>query len=319
MARIQMDRSGEMEVFAAVVRARSFSSAAQSLDLTPSGVSKLVARLEARLGSRLLVRTTRALTLTEEGEAYFEAAAKIIQQLDEADEAATPGTVRGRLRVNASVPFGSIYVIPIAQAFMELYPQIMVDLSLTDDMIDLVTQPADVAIRVGTLSDSALMARKLGQTRRIICAAPSYLERYGGPLSPQDLTQHECLVFNFRRQPGVWPFVVESQLHNQSVNGRLSVNNGETMRQLAVAGAGIARLGHFHIAEDLEAGRLIQVLDRYNTDDIEVIHAVHVGGGCIPYRVRCFIDYLSENLRQHSVLQRPFVRAAKAPKLAGVA
>jgi DNA-binding transcriptional LysR family regulator len=174
-----MERSGEMEVFARVVQEGGFSAAARSLDLTPSAVSKLIARLEARLGTRLLVRTTRALTLTEEGEAYHHAALKILQDLNDADQEASGGAVRGRLRVNATIPFGTMFVAPAMPAFIARNPDLIVDLSFTDGIVDLVAEKTDVAIRMGNLPDSGLIARKLGQSRRVVCAAPSYLERRG--------------------------------------------------------------------------------------------------------------------------------------------
>lgn len=294
MPRIPMERSGEMEVFLRVVREGGFSAAARSLDLTPSAVSKLIARLEARLGARLLVRTTRALTLTEEGLAYQRAALRIVRELDEADQAASAGAVRGRLRINSSIPFGTMFIAPTLPTFMARHPDLIVDLSLTDDVIDLLTVRADVAIRMGTLPDSALIARKLGQSRRIICAAPSYLARRDVPQVPGDLGRHDCLTFNFRRAQVGWPFREDGRDLEQPVSGSLQVNNGETMRQLALAGVGIARLGWFHVAADIAAGALLPVLEQHNPGDLELIHAVHVGGGQVPGRVRAFIDHMAE-------------------------
>jgi DNA-binding transcriptional LysR family regulator len=291
-----MERSGEMEVFARVVEEGGFSAAARALDLTPSAVSKLIARLEARLGTRLLVRTTRALTLTEEGEAYHRAARAILPQLNEAEEAAGAGAVRGRLRINASIPFGAMYVAPALPAFLARHPDLRIDLSLTDDVVDLLGARADVAIRMGTLPDSALTARKLGQSRRVVCAAPGYLARHGTPQHPSDLDRHDCLGFNFRRWRAGWPFIVDDREILQPVAGSLTVNNGETMRQLALAGAGIARLGLFHVAADIAAGALVPILEAYNPGDPELIHAVHIGGGQVPHRVRVFIDYMVEVL-----------------------
>jgi DNA-binding transcriptional LysR family regulator len=240
-----MERSGEMEVFARVVQEGGFSAAARSLDLTPSAVSKLIARLEARLGVRLLVRTTRALTLTEEGEAYNHAARRILQELDDADQAVAGGSVRGRLRVNTTIPFGTMFVAPAMPAFLTRNPHLIVDLSFTDGIVDLVAEKTDVAIRMGNLPDSGLIARKLGQSRRVVCAAPAYLERMGKPETPADLERHDCLTFSFRRAHPLWPFRQDGRDVEQPVTGSLVVNNGETMKQMALAGAGIARLGLF--------------------------------------------------------------------------
>lgn len=287
-----MDRSGEMEVFARVVREGGFSAAARSLDLTPSAISKLVARLEARLGARLLVRTTRALTLTEEGAAYHQAALRILQDMAAAERVAAGGAIRGRLVISASLPFGRMVVAPAVATFLARHPDMVIDLSLTDEMVNLVAQKADIAIRMGDLPDSALMARKLGQSRRVVCAAPAYLARKGVPAAPADLRHHDCLAFTFRRAGAGWPFSVDGREETQPVAGPLSVNNGETLRQMALAGVGIARLGLFHVAEDIARGDLVPVLEDHNPGDLEQVHAVHVGGGPVPTRVRAFIDHL---------------------------
>lgn len=298
-----MERSGEMEVFARVVQEGGFSAAARSLDLTPSAVSKLIARLEARLGARLLVRTTRALTLTEEGEVYHHAALRILQELNDADQEAAGGAVRGRLRVSATIPFGTMFVAPTMPAFIARNPHLIVDLSFTDGIVDLVAEKTDVAIRMGNLPDSGLIARKLGQSRRVVCAAPAYLERRGKPQMPADLGRHDCLTFNFRRARPSWLFHQEGRDLEQPVMGSLVVNNGETMKQMALAGAGIARLGLFHVAEDIAAGRLVSLLEDWNPGDLEMVHAIYVGGGPVPHRVRAFIEYMIETLAGSSLLK----------------
>jgi DNA-binding transcriptional LysR family regulator len=303
MPRILMERSGEMEVFARVVQEGGFSAAARSLDITPSAVSKLIARLEARLGTRLLVRTTRALTLTDEGEAYHHAALKILQDLNDADQEASGGAVRGRLRVNATIPFGTMFVAPAMPAFIARNPDLIVDLSFTDGVVDLVAEKTDVAIRMGNLPDSGLIARKLGQSRRVVCAAPSYLERRGKPETPADLEHHDCLTFNFRRARPSWPFRFEGHDVAQPVTGSLVVNNGETMKLMALAGAGIARLGLFHVTAEIAAGRLVPLLEDCNAGDLELVHVIYVGGGPIPHRVRAFIEYMIETLNGSPLLK----------------
>jgi DNA-binding transcriptional LysR family regulator len=295
-ARVTMERSGELEVFLRVVQEGAFAAAARSLDLTPSAVSKLVARLEARLGARLLVRTTRALSLTDEGEAYHRAGLEILQALDAAEQAAAAGAVRGRLRVSASLPFGAMFIAPLIPTFLQRHPDVVVDLSLTDELVDLVAQRTDVAIRVGELGDSGLKARKLGQTRRVLVAAPSYLARAGRPETPHDLARHECLAFNFRRAGTIWRFVVDGREFEFPVSGNLLVNNGETMRQMVLAGAGVARLGRFHVADALAAGALVALLENYNPGDLEIVSALYLGGGVPQPRIRAFIDYLVEAL-----------------------
>ncbi|WP_018898110.1 LysR family transcriptional regulator [Rhizobium sp. 2MFCol3.1] len=303
MPRILMERSGEMEVFARVVQDGGFSAAARNLDLTPSAVSKLIARLEARLGTRLLVRTTRALTLTEEGEAYYHAALRILQELNDADEEASGGAVRGRLRINTTIPFGTMFVAPAMPDFVARNPGLIVDLSFTDGIVDLIAEQTDVAIRMGNLPDSGLIARKLGQSRRVVCAAPSYLERLGYPMVPADLGQHDCLTFNFRRATPSWPFRVEGREIAQPVKGSIVVNNGETMKQMVLAGAGVARIGLFHVAEEIAAGRLVALLEEHNAGDLELVHAVYVGGGPLPHRVRAFIEHMAVTLSASPLLQ----------------
>jgi DNA-binding transcriptional LysR family regulator len=303
MPRILMERSGEMEVFARVVEKGSFSAAARSLDLTPSAVSKLIGRLEARLGTRLLARTTRALTLTEEGVAYHRAAERILGELNAADQAVATGSARGRIRVNASVPFGTCFVAPSIGRFLASHPNLTVDLSFTDEVVNLLEEKADVAIRVGNLPDSTLKARKLAQGRRVVCASPDYLKRHGTPQVPADLSKHNCLTFNFRRSRIGWPFRHKRREFEQPVSGNLLVNNGETMRQIVLSGVGIARLGRWHVADAIKSGALVPLLEDFNPDDLELIHAVYLGGGNVPGRVRTFIDHMIETLGRSDVFE----------------
>jgi DNA-binding transcriptional LysR family regulator len=303
MPRILMERSGEMEVFARVVQDGGFSAAARNLDITPSAVSKLIARLETRLGTRLLVRTTRALTLTEEGEAYHHAALRILQELNDADQEAADGAVRGRLRINTTIPFGTMFVAPAIPDFIARNPDLIVDLSFTDGIVDLVAEKTDVAIRMGNLPDSGLIARKLGQSRRVVCASPDYLARRGSPETPADLEHHNCLTFNFRRARPSWPFRSKGQEIAQPVKGSIVVNNGETMKQMALAGAGIARVGLFHVADEIATGRLIPLLEEHNPGDLELVHAVYVGGGPLPHRVRAFIEHMVVTLGDSPLLK----------------
>ncbi|MEO8319721.1 MAG: LysR family transcriptional regulator [Bradyrhizobium sp.] len=303
MSRVLMERSGEMEVFARVVDKASFSAAARSLDLTPSAVSKLIGRLEQRLGVRLLARTTRALTLTEEGAVYHRAAERILQDLNEADQAVATGSARGRIRVNASVPLGTSFVAPSIGRFLAAHPNLTVDLSFTDEVVNLLEENADVAIRVGNLPDSTLKARKLAQSRRVVCASPDYLKRHGTPLVPVDLAQHNCLTFNFKRSRIGWPFRHKRREVEQPVSGNLQLNNGETMRQIVLSGTGIARLGRWHVADAIQSGALVPLLEEFNPGDLELVHAVYLGGGNVPGRVRAFIDHMIETLGSSDVFE----------------
>lgn len=291
------DRARELEVFAATVQGGSFSAGGRALGLTPSAVSRAIDRIETRLGVRLMLRTTRALTLTAEGQAYLRAARRILADLDDAErEIADQGAPRGRLRVSAALAHGRQCVVPLLGDFSHLYPHILVDISLSDAIADIASGEADVAIRFGVLADSAMTARRIGQTGRTIVASPEYLARRGTPQVPEDLHDHNCLNFNFRRAEPIWPFRKDGRDYALTVQGNIEANNGETLVQLALAGVGVARVGNFSVAVELAAGRLVSVLDAFNPGDVEQIHAVFVGGTNLPARVRVFIDYIASRL-----------------------
>ena len=286
-----------MEVFVATADAGSLSAAGRRLGLTPSAISRTVDRIEARLGVRLLLRTTRRLTLTAEGQSYLTAARRILGDLDDAEQAvADQGAPRGRLRVSAALAHGRLVVVPLLKDFVALYPHILVEISLTDAVVDVAAGQADVAIRFGRLADSGLTARKIGETGRIVVASPEYLARRGEPAKPEDLYDHDCLNFSFRRMEPVWPFRRDGVDFALTVKGPVEANNGETLTQLARDGVGITRVGAFSAEEDIREGRLVPLLEAYNPGDREAIHAVFVGGANTPARVRVFLDYLAERL-----------------------
>ena len=293
MSLVQMERSGEMEVFVKVAQEGGFTAAARGLGLTPSGVSKLVARLETRLGTRLLARSTRVVSLTEEGEAYFEAALRALKALNEAEHFAAARTVRGQLSVTASVPVGRMFVAPALPGFLARHPELTVDLSITDDVVNLLTQKADVAIRVGDLADSSLMAKKLAESPRVVVASPAYLAAHGVPQTPEALERHNCLRFNFRRPGRGWPFTRDGQIFEQALTGNVLLNNGETMKQILLAGVGIARLGRFHVAAEIARGDLVLLLEAFNPGDLEAISAVYLSGEHMPGRIRAFVDHMA--------------------------
>lgn len=291
------DRAREMEVFAVVADAGSLSAAGRTLGLTPSAVSRTIDRIEARLGVRLMLRTTRLLTLTAEGLSYLGAARRILADLADAEQAvADQGAPRGRLRVSAAQAHGRLVVVPLLKGFVARYPHILVDINLTDAVVDVAAGQADVAIRFGLLADSALTARKIGETGRVVVASPDYLARRGEPMSPEDLHDHDCLNFNFRRAEPVWPFRRDGVDFALTVKGPVEANNGETLTQLARDGVGITRVGVFSAEDDIRDGRLAPVLEAFNPGDREAIHAVFVGGANTPARVRVFVDYLAETL-----------------------
>lgn len=300
MSRLDVNRSGEIEVFVRAVDLGGFSAAARAFNMTPSAVSKLVARLESRLGVRLINRSTRKLELTAEGAAFHDRGLRILEDLAAAErEAAAGAQPQGRLRINSNVPFGLHYLLPLLPRFLSQYPHIKVDVALTDRVVDLIEERADIAIRTGPLRESSLIARKLGDSRMMIVASPDYLDRHGKPETPADLARHNQLGFCFTRHIEGWPLADgRGGSTTLPLTGNALVSDGEALRQLALAGLGLARLSSFHIAQDVKAGRLAAVLEKYNPGDIETMYAVYVGqGGHLPARVRALLDYLAQNVR----------------------
>lgn len=292
------NRSGEMAVFVRVVEDGSFSAAAKTLDMSPSAVSKLVTRLEERLGAVLFLRSTRELTLTTEGEDFYESSRRILEDLDEAEQSVGTGSLEpsGLLRVNTSIPFGTHQLVPLLREFRELYPKVEIDLSLTDQVVDLTRERVDVAVRVGKLADANYKARALGRSRYAVVASPQYLKTHGKPEHPDQLAQHICLGFNFKRSVSQWPFLVDGQLTALPVRASVFTNNGETMLDLVHHGMGIGRLGRFHVDRFLKRGEVVELLSAFNPGDVEELHAVFPVKRHMSRRVRVFIDFLAERI-----------------------
>ena len=299
MGRVDVNRSGELEIFVRVIELGGFSAAARACGMTPSAVSKLVSRLEQRLGARLLHRSTRQLQLTAEGCGLYERGVQVLAALDEAERCAgVQGTPQGRVRINANVPFGQHFLLPLAPQFLERYPHVTLDIVLTDTVVDILEQRTDVAVRAGPLASSSLMARKLGQTRMLIVAAPSYLARRGTPLLPAELASHNLLDANYARSRSGWPLRQAGGDIVVPVTGNAQASDGEALRQLTLAGLGLARLAAFQVRADIAAGRLQAVLEDCNPGDSEDVHAVYVGqGGHVPLRVRALLDFLAEQVK----------------------
>ncbi|WP_432732484.1 LysR family transcriptional regulator [Jeongeupia wiesaeckerbachi] len=287
-----------MEVFNRVVELGGFSAAARAFHMTPSAVSKLVGRLESRLEVRLLNRSTRQIQLTPEGCVFYERSVKVLADLEEAERsAATKDAPRGRLCVNTNVPFGEHFLLPLVPEFLARHPDITLDVVLTDEVVDILEQRADVAVRAGPLKSSRLLARKLGATRMVIVGAPAYLERQGMPMHPVDLERHNRLGFNYARAMEGWPLLDQGHTINVATIGNAQVSNGEALRRLALAGVGLARLAAFQVKDDVAAGRLQTVLEDFNPGDLEEVHAVFLGqGGHLPSRVRALLDFLVEKV-----------------------
>jgi DNA-binding transcriptional LysR family regulator len=302
MPRIDVNRSGEMEAFVQVVDRGSFSAGARVLGMTPSAVSKLVARLEARLATQLVHRSTRKLQLTPEGQNFYERSVRVLADLDEAERCAAAGAApRGRVRINASISFGHHLLMPLVPRFLELHPQVTLDIVLTDRVVDLMDERTDIAIRWGPLPPSDLVARHLFDTGQAIAASPAYLERYGTPRTPQELEAHNRIGSSYHRRAPDWPLLVDGRLIDVPVAGSVRAGDGETLRRLVLEGVGLGRLSLYHIQPDIDAGRLVPVLEEFNPRDMTPVHAVYLGKpGRLPARVRAVLDYLSARLADNS-------------------
>lgn len=293
-----MDVAGELEIFTLVAETRSFSATGRLLNLAPSSVARTIDRLEARIGVRLLLRTTRALTVTAEGATYLSSARRILADLKETEQLIThQSSPRGRLRVSASILYGKTFLLPLLKEFIHRYPDILVDINLSDVVVDISAGQADVALRLGPLADGPLTARRLGKTHKIIVASPSYLLLRGTPRVPQDLIDHDCIDFNFKRSAPGWPFLEDGHEYALKIKGCVETNNGDTQGQLAREGIGIARVCAETVQQAIEAGELVPLLEAFNPGDGEEIHVIFLGGAHLPARVRCFVDYLVECFR----------------------
>ncbi len=293
-----MDKTDKLDCFVTVVRAGTFSSAARQLLLTPSAVSRLVSRLESEVGATLFDRTTKSLKLTEEGRVLYEGALRITADIEEIYQRVSrnQSEPHGRLRISSSVPIGVRHIQPLLPKFVARYPKVQIDLSLSDEVVDMVAQGADVAIRVGPLKDSTFIAKKLCSSRRAVVACPDYLSQFGTPKHPSDLSQHACLAFNTHVRLNDWPFLIDGSIETIAGGGNISANNGETLRHLALTGAGIARLAWFQIGADVRDGRLIPLLEEFHPQDLQGIYAIFFKQKQISSRVRSFVDFLSEEL-----------------------
>ena len=282
-----------MAVFAAVVEARSFSEAARRLGVSKSAASKTVSALEDRLGARLLNRTTRRLSLTEAGQALHERAARIIADAEEAELAVTrlQDEPRGTLRVNAPMSFGWRHLAPALAAFQTQYPDLRVDLTLDDRIIDLVAEGFDMAVRIAALPDSSLVARKLAPNPRVVCGSPAYFERAGRPGRPQDLKAHNCLGYTYLATGDRWRFDGPEGPATVQVTGSLYANNGDALLAAVRDGVGLALLPIFIVEEDLRAGRLEAVLPECN-DESSAVYAVYPASRHLSRKVRAFVDHL---------------------------
>lgn len=285
----------ELIAFVQSVEANSFSAAARALGTTPSAISKRVAKLEDRLGIRLLQRTTRSLSLTAEGMIYYERVARLLQDLDDANDSIISGNnPQGKLTISTSVDFGQQFLVQLLPIFLSQYPEIQIDLRLTDRLVDLVVEGIDVAIRLGDLDDSSLICRHLGKAQFVFCASPSYLNTYGMPETPAELIKHNCMRYVFNGQPLSWEFWVDDTWQLIPVNGSFNSDSGEALKNAALTGIGIAQLLNFQIKEELENQQLVALFPNQLTPQLAV-QAVFTHRRNLSPRVQVFLEFLSSH------------------------
>jgi DNA-binding transcriptional LysR family regulator len=289
-----MDALDGIAVFARVVDAGSFSVAARRLGISKSAASAQVKRLEERLGVRLLNRTTRRLAPTEAGAAYYRHCTRILAEAEAAEReaAALHAEPRGTLRISAPDAFGSMHVAPAVPEFVARYPDVAIDLSLSAAHVDLVEAGLDLAIRIGTLADSALVVRRLAPSRPLLCASPAYLAARGEPHEPRALARHNCLRVNVLPWGGEWRLASRSGEVRVTVDGNLRSDSAEALRAAALAGLGIALLPSWAVADELRAGRLRRVLPRWELP-ASAISAAYPSGRQMSAKVRAFVDHLA--------------------------
>ena len=298
-----MDRFTSLLLFTRIVEAGSLSAAAREANLSQPTVSKQLADLEARLGTQLLQRTTRHLSLTEAGSALYVRAKRILAELDEAEAGAADlhGSPRGTLRVGAPVAFGRLHLMPTLPDFLRRHPGLTVDLAMSDRFTDLVADGADVVIRIGKLSDMSLIARHVGRSTRVPVASPAYLAAKGEPLTPKDLLQHDCLAYTLLTTGNEWHFTGPSGEDAVRVQGPFRADNSEAVRQAALAGLGIAVLPTWLVTEDLAAGTLLRLLPDWTpvAADVSVLYAP---AARVASKVRVFVDHVVAIFRTNRLL-----------------
>lgn len=292
-----MGRFEEMQAFVRTAEAQSFTAAAKRLGLSKSIVSQRVADLEARLGVRLINRTTRRLSLTEAGAGFLAGAERALAEAAEAEEQATRhGTeLRGALRIAAPLSFALLHLQSAIFDFMNAHPSLEVHIDLDDRHLDLIGGGWDMALRIGRLPDSSLIARRLAPSHQVCCATQAYLDRHGTPLRPEDLERHECMLYSGAHRPDSWPFLIDGEWVPINVRGRLVTNNGDLILNSVLAGHGVALLPTFLVGCAIAQGRLVQVLADWPTKHA-AIHAVYPPTRHLAARVRLFTDFLAERI-----------------------
>ena len=291
-----MDKLAAMQVFVRVVEAGGLSAAGRQLGLAPPSVSRRISELEALLGVRLLQRTTRKLSLTEQGEAYYERARDIVQAVDEANLAATEkrAAPAGTLRVSMAASMAKLHIIAAIADFHRRHPNVRVVLRVSDRVVDFIEESLDVALRIGRLEDSSLIAKKLGQCNRIVCASPAYLKRAGRPKHPADLSDHACLSYRAHASVSLWRFRRGKKTFAVRTTGPFFSDEGETLVAGACAGLGIILVPEWLAGIDISGGRLEELLPSYKADPATTpLYALSAPGPYVAPKIRAFVDFLS--------------------------
>jgi DNA-binding transcriptional LysR family regulator len=298
-----MSRLESMSVLVAVVDAGSLSAAARRLGMPLATVSRKVAELESRLKTRLLHRTTRQLSLTESGASYVAACRRILEEIGEAERAATGeyAVPKGELVVTAPVVFGRLHVVPVVAEFLAQYPEIDVNLVLTDRVVHLMDEAADVAVRIGELPDSTFVATGVGAVRRVVCASPAYLAAHGLPAKPRDLAGHECITFEVLASKRAWVFGAGKSELAVPVHSRLAVNTAEAAIAASMLGVGLVRVLSYQVADALRGDALRVVLEAFESAPLP-INLVHKGQAPLPLKLRAFLDFVAPRLRSRAQL-----------------
>lgn len=298
-----MDRLQAMSVFVAVAEEGGFAAAARRLSMSPPSVTRSVASLEERIGTRLLHRTTRHIRLTEAGHRYFEDCRRILSEIEEAEQIAAGfhSEPKGQLSLTASVLFGRMHVAPILLDFLNRYPQVSARTLFVDRVVNLMEEGVDIAIRIAHLPDSGLTALRVGSVRRVVCAAPQYLREHGVPETPSDLARHRIIGFEGVSSGSEWPFPDGHSQKQVAVSPHLVTNTAELAIDAALAGHGITRVLSYMIAQYIAAGRLQIILEDFEPAPVP-IHIVHHEGRQTSARVRAFVDFAADRLRKNTAL-----------------
>jgi DNA-binding transcriptional LysR family regulator len=293
-----MDRLESMSILVAAVEAGSLSAAARRLGTPLATVSRKVSELEGHLKARLLNRTNRRLTLTDAGQSYVAACRRILEQVDEAERAASGefSAPRGELIVTAPIVFGRLHVLPVATEFLAAYPEIKVRLALADRVVNLMEDHVDAALRIGALPDSSLMATRIGVIRRVVCASPAYFAARGVPKTLADLAAHDCIGFDVLTTAEAWTFKQERSEISVPISARLTVTTAEAVVDAAISGVGIARVLSYQAAQALRDGRLALALVDFEPEPWPV-HLVYTGGRMLPLKLRAFLDFAAPRLK----------------------